>query len=111
NSNSGGWFFTTNPVRINQIEPTGGNPGAWLHGTENAGAPSVQTAIDETTGAPLGSSPFTGAYASRAVTRLSVDAHTLNGDNDKRGFSVALYDWAGGDIDNALQAFTTNQTI
>ena len=111
NTNAGGWVFTTNPLRLNQIEPTGGKPGAWFHGTANQGAPSVQTPVDDFTGAPLIDSPFVGDYASRGVTHLSVDAQTINGENDRRGFSIALYDWAGGDFDNAIQAFESNSPI
>jgi hypothetical protein len=104
NINSAGWFYTTNPIRINQIEPTGGHPGAWFHGTANAGAPTVQTM-------PGIASAFTGDYASRGVSRVGVDIEVLNGDNDHRGFTLALTDFADGDINNLIVAYTSLRPI
>src|SRR5690349_23657629 len=104
NVNAGGWSYTTNPIRLNQIEPTGGNPGAWFHGTELNGAPTVQTD-------PAVSSPFTGDYAARDVTRIGVDVKVINGDSDRRGFTLALYDFAGGDLNNSLTAYTSIRPI
>src|SRR5436190_11593143 len=104
NINRGGWFYTTNPIRLNQIEPTGGSPGAWFHGTEAAGAPTVQTD-------PTVTSPFTGDYAARDVTRIGVDTKVINGESDRRGFTLVLYDFAGGDTDNSLTAYTSQRSI
>src|SRR5690349_15238301 len=95
NTNAGGWFYTTNPIRLNQIEPTGGSPGAWFHGTEANGAPTVQTNPDL-------ASPFTGDFAARGVQRLGVDVKVINGDSDRRGFTLALYDFADDNPDDSL---------
>ena len=79
-TNEGGWSYFGAPLNlIEQIEPTGGNPGAWLHSTCNAlkcldtFAPQPRTQMGRV-------SPFTGDYRARGVDTLGIDLILLDVD-------------------------------
>lgn len=63
-SNTGGWTYFA-PVEA--IEPSGGNPGFFLHASDmDTFAPQLRSQLGV-------ASPFTGDYRSRQVTSLGVD--------------------------------------
>jgi hypothetical protein len=71
NVNLGTWRLTSNPDRLYRIEPTGGNPGAWLHGQVSAAVPTWY--IDQPAG-----NPFTGDYAAEGIRSFRFDL-TISG--------------------------------
>ena len=70
-TNDGDWRLTTatNPV----IEPTGGNPGAYLHGGVDAAVPTWYVPLDTTP------THFLGNYAARRVGGMSFDLNIFAG--------------------------------
>lgn len=60
----GHWALTTSSAYLRQIEPTGGNPDGWLHGTEQSSVAAWGTS---------GSNPFTGDWAAEGVTTFEAD--------------------------------------
>jgi hypothetical protein len=64
NINLGTWRLTTNPNMLYQIEPSGGNPGAYLHGQVSTAVPTWF--INNPAG-----NPFVGDYAAEGVTSFS----------------------------------------
>ena len=72
-SDTGDWRLTSDPGRLLVIEPSGGNPGAWLHGQVSAGVPTWYV--------PLGATPtrFLGNYAGKGVGGLSFDLNIFAG--------------------------------
>lgn len=72
-SNDGNWQLTNNPERLLQIEPTGGNPGAYLHGQVFAAVPTCYV--------PLGTGPthFLGDYYAAKVSSMSFDLKIFSG--------------------------------
>jgi hypothetical protein len=69
--NLGTWRLTTNPNRLYRIEPTGGNPGAYLHGQVATAVPTWYVSN------PVGN-PFLGDYAAEGVSGFSCDM-TISG--------------------------------
>src|SRR5687768_16883085 len=67
-TNTAGWTFNSQSPDV--IEPTGGNPGAWLH---NAGLDTFALILTNTPTIP---SLFTGNLRARGVTNIGVDAIT-----------------------------------
>jgi hypothetical protein len=72
-SDDGNWHLTSDPSRLLVIEPTGGNPGAYLHGQVDAAVPTWYV--------PLGTTPthFLGDYAARGVGVMSFDVNIFSG--------------------------------
>jgi hypothetical protein len=77
-TNLGGWIYNL----ADELEPSGGNPGGWLH------QPNAQTF------APIFNSTataFTGNYRMHGVTRLSFDARTDSVDfGNGSGFEMSI---------------------
>ena len=67
-TNTAGWTF--NSLSPDVIEPTGGNPGAWLHN------PGLDTFAPILTNTPTIPSLFTGNLRARGVTNIGIDAIT-----------------------------------
>jgi len=72
NTNLGTWRLTTNPNMLYQIEPSGGNPGPYLHG-------QVSTAIPTWFINNPAGNPFVGNYAAEGVTSFSFDMKISGG--------------------------------
>lgn len=72
-SDDGDWHLSTNPDELLVIEPSGGNPGAYLHGTVDAAVPTWYV--------PLGTTPthFLGNYARLGVGGMSFDLNIFAG--------------------------------
>src|SRR5947207_4426804 len=70
-TNDGDWRLTTSTDPI--IEPTGGNPGAYLHQQVDAAIPTWYV--------PLGTTPthFLGNYAKHGVKGMSFDVDIFSG--------------------------------
>jgi len=85
-SNEGGWNLGLAPGEM--IEPTGGNPGYWLH------TPFLDTAIVRTATTPGIGSRFTGNFRAENVVAIGLDAITKYVDfsADERPMSVMLFD-------------------
>src|SRR5215475_13845131 len=66
NVNLGAWRLTTNPNMLYQIEPTGGNPGAYLHGQVSTAVPTWY--IDVPSG-----NPYTGDFAAEGIQSFKFD--------------------------------------
>ena len=71
NVNLGTWRVTFNPNFLYQIEPSGGNPGAYLHA-------QVSTAVPTWFISNPANNPFVGNYAAEGVTSFSFDM-TISG--------------------------------
>ena len=69
----GDWHLSSNPNELLVIEPTGGNPGAYLHGTVDAAVPTWYVPMDT---APT---HFLGNFAARGVGALSFDIIIYSG--------------------------------
>jgi len=70
--NLGAWRLTTNPNMLYQIEPSGGNPGAYLHG-------QVSTAVPTWYVSNPTANPFLGDYAAEGVTSFGFDMKIAGG--------------------------------
>jgi hypothetical protein len=75
--NIGNWSFFGNPANpIEVIEPSGGNPGAWLHST-CSGLNCLDTFAPQFR-AQLGvRSIFTGNYRQKRITSLGIDVEVI----------------------------------
>ncbi len=72
-SDDGDWHLSSNPFELLEIEPTGGNPGAYLHGTVDAAEPTWYVAL----GTP--STHYLGNYAKAGVRGMSFDLNIFAG--------------------------------
>ncbi len=72
-SDDGDWHLSSNPNELLTIEPTGGNPGAYLHGTVDAAVPTWYVALDTS------STHFLGNYAKAGVRGMSFDLNIFSG--------------------------------
>lgn len=72
NVNLGTWKLTTNPNMLYQIEPSGGDPGAYLHG-------QVSTAVPTWFVSNSAGNPFLGDYVAKGVTSFSCDMTIAGG--------------------------------
>jgi len=72
-SDDGDWHLSSNPGELLVIEPSGGNPGAYLHGTVDAAVPTWYV--------PTGTTPthFLGNYAKLGVNGMSFDINIYAG--------------------------------
>ena len=74
-SNNGDWRLTTNPDRLLQIEPNGGNPGAFLHGQVASSVPTWYV--------PAGTqTDFLGDYFEKGVVGMGIDLNIFVGNNE-----------------------------
>lgn len=107
--NLGAWRLTTNPDRLYQIEPTGGNPGAYLHG-------QVATAVPTWYVSDPANNPFLGDYATMGgggVTNFSFDM-TISGGIQvpDRNMTLHLVTTLGtGDLSLGIEAFFVGTDI
>lgn len=87
--NAAGWTFGPPPV----LEPTGGNPGAWLS------VAGIDTFAPILRNDPAIDSPFNGDYRAMNVTRITIDARTdfASSTAEGREFSLLLRDTKGTD--------------
>ena len=71
-NDEGDWHLSTNPNELLVIEPDGGNPGPYLHGTVDAAIPTWYV--------PLGTETrFLGDYAKANVREFSCDLNIFDG--------------------------------
>src|SRR5260370_20075554 len=70
NTDAGGWQLTTNPNRPTQVEPSGGDPGAYLRGQFAGAVPTWYVPV-------WASSPVLGSYQSERVAALSLDLNMM----------------------------------
>lgn len=106
-ANPSGWTFNvTNP---DVIEPSGGNPGAWLHNDFVVSfAPRATTTFGRDT-------PFHGDFRAAGVSSISVDARTdfASFTAEGRQFSIVLRDMNGtpNDFDDDDYAYYVGDLI
>jgi len=88
-ANSAGWTFGS--LNADTIEPTGGNPGAWLHND------LLDTFAPILRNTPTMPSDFTGNLRAKGVTSIGADARTDHADFGAGGrqFSLLLRDTKG----------------
>jgi hypothetical protein len=100
-SDDGDWHLTNNPDRLLQIEPSGGNPGAYLHGQVFTPVPVWYV--------PLGTSPthFLGNYYAQQVGGISFDLNIFSGTQaPNRAVTLDLLSTLGtGDFSQGLEAY------
>ncbi len=72
NVNHGTWRLTSNPLRLYQIEPTGGNPGPYLHGQVAAAVPTWY--ISDPT-----ANPYLGDYSAMGIRSFHFDLNISGG--------------------------------
>src|SRR5262245_901907 len=72
NVNLGTWRLTSNPDRLYRIEPSGGNPGAYLHAQVSTAVPTWY--IDQPAG-----NPFVGDFAAEGVSAFRFDMRISGG--------------------------------
>lgn len=104
--NLGTWRLTSNPGRLYQIEPSGGNPGAYLHGQVAAAVPTWY--IDQPNG-----NPFTGDYAAEGVSAFSYDMNISGGVQvPDRNVTLHLYTTLGtGDPVQGIEGYSIGDDI
>jgi hypothetical protein len=104
--NLGTWRLTSNPSRLYQIEPAGGNPGAYLHGQVAAAVPTWY--IDQ----PVGNL-FTGDFAAEGVSAFSYDMNISGGVQvPDRNLTLHLYTTLGtGDPVQGIEAYFIGDDI
>jgi hypothetical protein len=74
-SNNGDWRLTSNADRLRQIETSGGNPGAYLHGQVESAVPTWYV--------PSGTSTdFLGDYYAKAVVGVGADINIFVGNQE-----------------------------
>jgi hypothetical protein len=72
-SDESDWRLTSDTGRLLVVEPSGGNPGAYLHGQVDSAVPTWYV--------PLGTTPtnFLGNYVARGVDGISFDLNIFSG--------------------------------
>jgi len=70
--NQGTWRLTTNPNRLYQIEPSGGHPGAYLHG-------QVASAVPTWYVSDPAANPFLGNYSAMGIHSFRFDLSISGG--------------------------------
>ncbi len=71
-SDDGDWHLSSNPNELLVIEPDGGNPGPYLHGTVDAAVPTWYVPIGTAT-------HFLGNYARQQVREMTCDINIFAG--------------------------------
>jgi len=106
-SDDGNWHLTSNPDRPLQIEPSGGNPGAYLHGQVFTPVPTWYV--------PIGTSPthFLGNYYGQHVSGISFDLDIFSGTQaPNRAVTLDLLTTLGtGDFTQGLEAYNIGADI
>ena len=106
-SDDGDWHLTNNPDRLLQIEPSGGNPGAYLHGQVFTPVPVWYV--------PLGTSPthFLGNYDAQHVGAIRFDLNIFSGTQaPDRAVTLDLQSTLGtGDFSQGLEAYKIGANI
>ena len=106
-SDDGDWHLTNNPDRLLQIEASGGNPGAYLHGQVFTPVPVWYV--------PLGTSPthFLGNYYAQQVGGFSFDLNIFSGTQaPNRAVTLDLLTTLGtGDFSQGLEAYKIGANI
>lgn len=106
-SNDGNWHLTNNPDRLLVIEPTGGDPGAFLHGQVFTPVPAWYV--------PLGTSPthFLGDYQAQHVKGISFSLDIFTGTQaPNRAVTLDVATTLGtGDFANGLEAYKIGTDI
>jgi hypothetical protein len=99
-SDNGDWHLTTNPIRLLTIEPTGGNPGAYLHGQVESAVPTWYVPVGTQT-------VFLGDYYAQGVTGMGIDLNIINGNSEPdRTLTLDLQTTLGtGDPSLGLEAY------
>src|SRR5438105_8393351 len=106
-SDDGNWHLTDNPDRLLQIEPGGGNPGAYLHGQVFTPVPVWYV--------PLETSPthFLGNYSAQHIGRIGFDLDIFSGTQaPNRAVTLDLLTTLGtGDFSQGLEAYRIGRDI
>lgn len=106
-SDNGDWHLTSDPGRLLVIEPSGGNPGAWLHGQVSTAVPTWYV--------PLGTTDtrFLGNYAAKGVGGLSIDLNIIAGTEvPDRAVTLDLETTFGtGDFSQGVDAYFIGKDI
>jgi hypothetical protein len=99
-SDNGDWHLTTNPLRSLGIQPSGGNPGAYMRGDVNSATPTWYVPYGTTTN-------FLGDYYAKGVTGMSADINIFVGNQEpNRTLTLDLQTTLGtGDFSNAIEAY------
>ncbi len=99
-SDNGDWQLTSNPIRTLGIQPTGGDPGAYLRGDVESATPTWYV--------PLGAATdFLGDYSAMGVTKMSADINIFVGNQEpNRTLTLDLMSTFGtGDFANEVEAY------
>jgi hypothetical protein len=100
-SDNGDWHLSTNPGELLVIEPDGGNPGPYLHGTVDAAIPTWYV--------PQGTETtyFLGNFAAKKVGTLSFDINIFSGlEVPDRAVTLDLNTTLGtGDFSKGVDAY------
>jgi len=83
--NPNGWEWNGFVAAI--VEPSGGNPGGWLHG-----GPGLFALMPELTSGPAAAAPFVGDYRTAGVSEFAFDAQILGGPGGFGPMAVMLID-------------------
>lgn len=106
-SDDGDWHLTDNPDRLLQIEASGGNPGAYLHGQVFTPVPVWYV--------PPGTSNthFLGNYYAQHVGGISFDLNIFSGTQaPNRAITIDLLSTLGtGDLSQGLEAYKVGANI
>jgi hypothetical protein len=106
NVNQGTWRLTSNTSRLYQIEPTGGNPGAYLHGQVAAAVPTWYVSNPT-------ANPFLGNYSATGVHSFAFDLNISGGVQvPDRVLTLHLYTTLGtGDPAQGIEAYELGTDI
>ncbi|MBA3960591.1 MAG: hypothetical protein H0X40_01640 [Chthoniobacterales bacterium] len=105
-SDDGDWHLSTNPGELLVIEPTGGNPGAYLHGTVDASVPTWYV--------PMGTKThFLGNFAKAGVAEMTFDIDIFAGSEvPDRAVTLDLKTTFGtGDFSKGVDAYYVGTDI
>lgn len=105
-SDNGDWHLTSNPGRFLRIEPTGGNPGPYLHGDVQNAAPVWYV--------PLGTqTDFLGDYFQKGVVSMGADINIFVGNQEpNRTLTLDLRTTLGtGDFAQGVEAYYVGPDI
>jgi hypothetical protein len=105
-SNQGDWHLTSNPLRSLGIQPSGGDPGAYIRGNVESATPTWYV--------PLGTATdFLGDYYSMGVTKMSADINIFVGNQEpNRTLTLDLLSTFGtGDFINEVEAYYIGPNI
>ncbi len=105
-SDEGDWHLSSNPNELLVIEPDGGNPGPYLHGTVDAAIPTWYVPTDTAT-------HFLGNYARAEVSELAFDINIFAGlAVPDRAVTLDLKTTFGtGDLSQGVDAYYVGRDI